>query len=624
MRQNAGTKSSTCYYRLIESYRNLNDRVCHRTILNIGYLDYLSTYQLNKIQKLLTDRSCGKPSLFDETDEVVNEHVEQYWERMLKEKRIDNPESIKGRRTRLLDSDTIKHKDVKEMGSEWIGYQAIKQLQIEEYLRGNQWGEEQIQLTLTQIISRAVYPASELKTSRWIPENSGICELTGYPIEQITKDKLYQNALALYAVKNGLEQHLAKRSNELFDIQDKIVLYDLTNTYFEGEKRNSKLAKFGRSKEKRSDAKLIVLALVVNTEGFIKYSSVFEGNTTDCNTLPDIIDHLRISSSDGDHKNLVVIDAGIATEENLKIIQAKGYNYLCVSRSRLKEYEFVENTHQQVVYTQDGQALTLQRVKSLNHTDYFIKVKSPGKTMKEASMKLKFESRFAEEIERIKAGITKKNGIKKADKVNQRIGKVLQKYPSVAKNYVINIDTNKLDQVIEIRCIVNTPKNLIQTEGLGVYFLRTNLNMKDEQMVWKAYNTIREIEATFRTLKTDLDLRPIYHKTDKATLAHLHLALLAYWLVNTVRHQLKSKGIYSNWQEIVRIGNTQKSLTTIGTNLDNRTIGIRRCSEPNQNLKSIYEALGYKQMPFTKRKFVVHKPELKKNNSLIFRHDSSV
>ena len=100
-----------------------------------------------------------------------------------------------------------------------------------------------------------------------------MCEVTGYPIEKITKDKLYKSALDLFEIKDHLEQHLSMRTNELFDLQDKIILYDLTNTYFEGQKRNSQLAKFGRSKEKRSDAKIIVLALVVNTEGFVKYSN---------------------------------------------------------------------------------------------------------------------------------------------------------------------------------------------------------------------------------------------------------------------------------------------------------------------------------------------------------------
>jgi hypothetical protein len=134
-------------------------------------------------------------------------------------------------------------------------------------------------------------------------------------------------------------------------------------------------------------------------------------------------------------------------------------------------------------------------------------------------------------------------------------------------------------------------------------------------VVWKIYNTIREIENTFRTLKTDLDVRPVYHKNDDATMAHLHLGLLAYWFVNTVRYQLKNHGINNDWPEIVRIGNTQKVVTTEGTNTYDKTISTRRCSKPNEKLTNIYNILKLKHQPFTKRKSVVHKLENKKDET---------
>lgn len=154
----------------------------------------------------------------------------------------------------------------------------------------------------------------------------------------------------MYGIKDQLEQHLSIKTNELFDLQDKILLYDLTNTYFDGQKKNSKLAKFGRSKEKRSDAKLIVLALVTNPEGFIKYSNVFEGNTGDSVTLPTIIDNLRIQTSHN-QRVLVVLDAGIATDDNLALLQTKGYDYVCVSRSKIKDYKPVAGCSSQSVET---------------------------------------------------------------------------------------------------------------------------------------------------------------------------------------------------------------------------------------------------------------------------------
>ena len=149
-------------------------------------------------------------------------------------------------------------------------------------------------------------------------------------------------------------------------------------------------------------------------------------------------------------------------------------------------------------------------------------------------------------------------------------------------------------------------------ESLGIYFLRTNINVTDEVVVWNIYNTIREIESAFRTLKTDLDLRPIYHKSDKATMAHLHLGIMAYWLVNTIRYQLKNYNINSCWPEIVRIANTQKVVTTTGTNTFDKMVTVRKCSQPNEKLKAIYDILKANYKPFKKRKSVVHKVEIKK------------
>jgi transposase len=165
---------------------------------------------------------------------------------------------------------------------------------------------------------------------------------------------------------------------------------------------------------------------------------------------------------------------------------------------------------------------------------------------------------------------------------------------------------------------IDVSKNTAASEGLGRYFLRTSMDMKDETLVWDVYNTIREIENTFRALKTDLDLRPIYHKKDDSTVAHLYLGLLAYWLVNTIRCQLKAKGINTCWKEIVRIGSTQKVITTVGYNKAEQEISVKKCSLPEQKLKQLFDTLGIKQRPFTKIKSVVHKQKLRKPDSLVY------
>ena len=566
--------------------------------------------QLNKIQKQLTEKYEHKQSLFEpEEDPVVKKYVEQLWQRIVASQKLDivSVEKL----SRMINADTLRHSNIREIGSEWIGHPSWDKLQLTQLLLMHGFSEDEAKLAATQVISRAVYPASELKTTRWIKENSAVCELTGYDMEKLTKDKLYESALHLYEVKDAVEKHLSARTNELFDLEDKIILYDLTNTYFEGEKRRSQLAKFGRSKEKRKDAKLVVLALVVNIEGFIKYSSILEGNIADNKTLAAMIE--KLSTHTCNPNAVVVLDAGIATEDNLKLITEKGYRYLCVSRSRLKDYQTVPGRLTVLMDTKSKKTIRLKQVTTQANTDYYLEVKSPDKARKEAGMMNQFEKRFEEQLQKIYTAIHKKGGVKKLDKVHQRIGRAKERYPSVGQYYLIEVTADKkTNQAIEMTWKKDPAKYDDKIESQGIYFLRTNMSVTDEVVVWDIYNTIREIENAFRTLKTDLDLRPIYHKSDKATMAHLHLGILAYWLVNTVRYQLKNNNINSCWSEIVRIGNTQKMITTTGTNTFSKTIVTRKCSEPDGKLKAIYDILQSKYKPFTKRKSVVHKPELKK------------
>ena len=619
MRVNPDTGLLSGYFRLVESYRNEEDRVCHRTILNVGFMEDTDVQQRNKIQRHLTDKYERKQSLFAETDPVVIHYVSVLWQRIIESRQIDV--STITRQQRMVDVDTMQHSDAREIGAEWIGLHAWTQLNLSAFLSSRGWNQEQIQLAATQIISRAVYPASEYTTAKWIKENSGICELTGYDAEKITKDKLYQGALSLYEIRDDLERHLSHRTNELFTLQDKILLYDLTNTYYEGAVRNSKLAKFGRSKEKRNDARLIVLALVVNAEGFIKYSTLHEGNIVDCKTLAQMMDKLTVYTCP--EKAIVVLDAGIATEDNLQYIAGKGYYYLCVSRTRLKDYTVIQDRLTVLLETKSKQIVTLKSIQTDKNTDYYLEVKSESKQSKENGMKNQFEERFEMELQKIHQSIHKKGGIKKASKVHERIGRAKEKYPSVQHYYNIEVSTDNTTQnATNIKWSKDAEKYAKKTDEMGIYFLRTNLNMQDEVIIWNVYNTIREIENTFRTLKTDLDLRPIYHKTDEAAMAHLHLGLLAYWLVNTLRHQLKKEKINHGWSEIVRIANTQKIVTTSGQNVYDKIVTVRKCTQPTEKLKQIYQALNINQRPFKKQKSVVHKLLTQKNQKLYLQGSS--
>ena len=290
IRNNPSTGKLGSYYRLIESYRNQEGRVCHRTLLNIGFNGF-TPLELNRIAKLLTVKCQRQGKVFFDMNyhtetPVVRQYVDELYERLVNEKKIDVPQLAQasgggghskppGSDWATIDLNSLRNKDIREIGCEWICYQALEQLGVSKFLSSQvDWLPDDVRLALTHIISRAVYPASELKTSRWIQENSAVCEVTDFAIEKINKDRLYSISRRLYSIKDELETYLSHRTNELFDIDDKIILYDLTNTYFEGTKRGSQLARYGRSKDSRKDAKLVVLALVINPFGFIKHSSI--------------------------------------------------------------------------------------------------------------------------------------------------------------------------------------------------------------------------------------------------------------------------------------------------------------------------------------------------------------
>jgi len=612
-KQNKTTGDRYTVYKLCESYR-LNGGIHHRIIIGFGRLEELETVEQKKllatrIEDMLTNG--GNVLSTSVADEMVEQLARQFCAEILKKRRYDVKPG--NREFETVDMATLRNKDGREIGAEWLCQQAFNQLGIGNFLRQAGWDEDSVALATTHIISRAVYPASELKTVSFIRENSAVGELTGFNKDLVTKDMLYGISHKLYTLKAPLEQHLSRRTNELFDLEDKIILYDLTNTYFEGRMAGSKIAKFGRSKERRNDARIVVLAMVINREGFLKYSNIHEGNMADCKTLGSMVDTISSQTSFSGRKPIVVIDAGIATEENIAMLKGKGYDYMCVSRSSLKEYRADISATPVLIKDKRDQPIELLKVRVASDDDQYLWVRSHAKALKEHSMNGLLAQRFEEGIQSIGEGIAKKGGTKKLNKVYERLGRLKQKYPSVHSYYEITINDDGHDTATGISCRHKTGED--PDRQAGIYFLRTSLKGNDETILWSIYNTIREIEYTYRVLKTDLDLRPIYHKTDGAAMAHLHLGILAYWLVATIRYQLKQQDEHSDWREIVRTMNTQKCVTTSIVNIKNETISIRQCTEPTERVKRIYDILGYKHAPFVRRKSVVPPAEILKNDS---------
>lgn len=601
------------YYRLCESIR-IGGKTRHNNLLNLGTLEALQPDELKMLANRIEELYLGYTNhMFSLVSPQVDKLATKFYLELREKHKValaEPPNKVVENTDKQTDGidfervnlKTLKHDDVREVGAEWLCLQAIEELGIKPVLAATGMEQEAINKAIALIVSRAVYPASEYKTSQWMQSSTALTELIFGIHKPISYQQLYLTGDSLYAQKELLEQHLCTKTNELFDIKDKIVFYDLTNTYFEGRKVGSELAQFGRSKEKRSDCKLVSLALVVNAEGFVKYSKIYEGNIYEAHTLASIVDALAINTSLS-AKPVVVMDAGISDEANLKMLKEKGYDYLCVTKAKLKEYTEVNAATQPIeISDKRGHKISLTLVKKADCEDQFLHIKSEQKAVKEAAMNNRVCVRFEDELKSLELSIQSKGGIKKIEKVSERLGRIKERYPTANKHYTVEIQ-HENQKATSLTFTQKDTTDAKQTDG--VYFIRTSLKESNEKILWDIYNTLTEIEATFKVLKTDLNIRPVFHQKDERTKAHIQLGIVAYMLVNTIRYKLKKTGINHSWCNIVRIMNTQKVVTTSFVNDKNQVIMIKKCSEPNAQVLEIYQATKFKQKPFSLKKFVL-------------------
>ena len=596
-------------YQLTETYR-VDGKVKHHYILYLGYNKLLEDKPSRQIvAKLIESRITGNlmisEQMLDISGELIglaDDYYLKYLQKNSKEQTVE-PEKKKEEKIEYdsVDTSSAQVFDCREIGAESISYEMLERIGLRDFLKKKAWSDKMIDYALISIISRAVFRSSEHKTEKWLKHNSGLKELFDKKIEHVSRHHLYKASKTLYAIKDALEVFFYERLTGMFEMKDNIFIYDLTNTYFEGRKIGSEKAKFGRSKEKRYDCKQIVLAAVVNEHGFLKHSRIYEGNMSDPSTLIDIVSNLNRNNSEPDKQATVVIDAGIATEDNLDLLRKQGYLYVCVSRSKPKERPNINLDEAIEIKDRKDGKIKLKFVDVKDKKDKWLYVKSEEKTKKEDSMLEKSLQRYELELQTVSEGVKKKGGTKKAEKVWERIGRIKERNRKAHGYYDINIKT-KGDIVDNLSW---KRKSLEPKQRSGEYYLRTNHVINSEEKIWNIYNTIREVESTFRCLKTDLNLRPVYHQTDDNVEAHLHLALLAYQIVAPIRHILKSKGMSDDWQNIVRVMNTQKAVSVSLKAKDDKEIIIRTCSRPIQPVLQIYKALNMSSMPFGKRKFVV-------------------
>ena len=601
-------------YTLAQSTR-IGGKVKQRALLYLGSETLMADPHNRKlVLQLLKAKIYQQPLLIQE--EIPNnivELAEHYYHKYLikygehPELGASHPPVPEKADYHTVDVKTLEVEDARTFGAEHLCKQVMEKLELDNHLKSLGWNPQKRIKALISIIARALFCASEYKTARLLEYNSELKSCYHYK-DTITHKQLYSIADDLFANRASIDTYLYNKVCSMFDLKDKLVIFDISNTYFETSKRGSEIAAFGRSKEKRNDCPIVVFAGVINKEGFIQHSKIYKGNTSDSATLADMLDDLETHSNKGTKKT-IVIDAGIASEENLELIHSKNYKYVCVARKRLKEYALSDTTEKRITQLTDRgkNKVELSIFTPSGFNDTWMYVQSEAKRKKEESIQDKLCDRFEEELENINSGIHKKGGTKKLEKVWERIGRAKQKNTKVSSRYQIKV-SSKLEnkhQYATSLTWVKKPSPVQDEKTKGVYFIRTNYKDSTEEELWEIYNTIREVESTFRCLKTDLNIRPIHHQKDERIQSHIYLTTLAYQLINTIRHMLKQNGINHSWTEVVSIMNTQK-IQTVVLPTETKNIHLRLPSKPILKAKKIYDATQCTETQKALKKYVVY------------------
>jgi hypothetical protein len=318
--------------------------------------------------------------------------------------------------------------DARTIGPEYAALSQMNEYSFDNILKLEGFDSKQITYAKMLIIGRMTHPASERETTRWLKESSGLMELLDTDIN-VYDNALHRTAALLWEKHEEIEEHLSNKAKGLFSLDENVILYDLTNTYFAGSKKGSKIAKpGGKSKEKRNDRPLVTLALTVDEEGFPKYSKVLEGNISEPQTLDDMLTQLNDCTTPlFTSFKTIVIDAGIATEDNLKLISTRGFKYVAVSRKESYDDCFWNTGSEKEIKLADGKTnLKIKLVRT--EKEGYLLCHSEAKEAKEMAIFERRTKKFEKELQKIKEGLGKKGTQKSYEKIFERIGRLKEKY----------------------------------------------------------------------------------------------------------------------------------------------------------------------------------------------------
>ena len=592
---NKGSKKVYYTHDLVESVRT--DKGPRQvTLLNLDPF-YLDRKYWRTLAKRIKEIMTGQLRLMPLEDQL--ETLARHYAKLLVQKKMAEQSSIKKDESdfQSVDVNAIASTESRSIGPEYVALQTMKKLGFFNIFNKLEFAKYTQELATLLIVGRLVHPSSEHDLKRYAKQESGLDDLLGTDFSRIPNNALYETSDILFAHKNSIEKLLRDQTKKILGLGESIILYDLTNTYFEGDAYFYKKAKRGRSKDKRHDRPLVTLGVVLDEQGFLKTSRIYEGNISEPSTMLEMV-HAVHGQAVGQkpplplEKPTVVIDAGIASEKNLKLLKEQGFSYIVVSRSQPKDVP-----QPQFVDIKKG-----IRVHSFRQNgDLYLHCQSDAKSAKENSMVNKAKEKMENELAYLRDGLDKKRRLKRYDKVLERIGRIRKTYSRVSAAFDIQVNS-KNQKAVEITWTFD--ENKLGKPYNGSYFLRTDRTDLVDEQIWSLYIMLTTVEDAFRSLKDELGLRPNFHSKPERIEGHMFITVLAYHLLHFIRHSLNQADIFHRWETIKSWLQTHRIQTSSLPRENGGVIHIRHCTTPTLEQQDIYSALEISNVPVRKRKVI--------------------
>jgi hypothetical protein len=375
-----------------------------------------------------------------------------------------------------IDTDRVETEEHREAGPVHVGHQIWRQLGLGEILGRAGLSERACVLSEVMTLNRLIFPLSELAMSDWI-RRTAVGDILGANFSELNEDALYRNLDRLHPKREQIERELAEREKTLFNLDDMVYLYDLTSTYFEGQAETNPQARRGYSRDKRPDCKQVLVGLVLDRDGFPKAHEIFEGNRQDRSTVDEMLQILEKRT--GKHPgSTVVVDRGMAYEENLEQIRGHGLHYLVAGRqSERNEWldDFEKEADWEEVLRMPSPRNPFQKKSRVQikrrqkGSEVYLLCLSEGREEKDRAIRVKQQERLIQDIERLKERV-EKGHLKKTDKIHQAIGRLQERYPRVARYYRIQYQGEP--QILSWQ--EDLEKKTIAEKLDGSYVLRTD------------------------------------------------------------------------------------------------------------------------------------------------------